>query len=333
MAAKARTRTRPTTNSLPGWNRSAPARPKPGNSSQIGSAIQSASANPNNCGTRAGSCTSQTAAAPATHSKTIHATCANGHDSPASRALSQPPATSRIAASTTLNHSGGSNSNAEKTSVASTMDVMTRDLSMPQRRRVGESSEATLPTRKIGQRGVEIVLGEVRPQYVAEIQFGIRQVPQQVVREPALAAGPNEQVRLGLPVQLHRVGKPRFVDVVRRQRAGLHPAGQRPRAVDDIAATTVAGGDVELQSGVVPGDFLGAGHAALERCRKRLAPADETQAHRVLVEFLDLAIQRPPEQAHQALHFVPRPAPVFARESIDRQIRYAAFADRAHDPP
>src|SRR5690349_13522447 len=61
---------------------------------------------------------------------------------------------------------------------------------------------AVLAPLVLGQRLLESAAGEVRPELVAEDQLGVGQLPEQVVGQPALAAGPDHQ--LGV-VHLRRV--------------------------------------------------------------------------------------------------------------------------------
>ena len=60
--------------------------------------------------------------------------------------------------------------------------------------------------------------------------------------------------------------------------------------------------------------FGGAPCALRIAARKRVAFADEADAHAAAVQFLDLAVQRVEEQFHQRADFLVRPAPVLAGE-------------------
>src|SRR5690242_4630047 len=53
-----------------------------------------------------------------------------------------------------------------------------------------------------GERLLEVRPREVRPQHVGEMQLGVGGLPQQVVRDPLLARGPDQQIGV---VHLRRV--------------------------------------------------------------------------------------------------------------------------------
>src|SRR3954447_9680790 len=56
------------------------------------------------------------------------------------------------------------------------------------------ATEPPLARRVLGQRGLEGLAGEVRPQLVGEDQLGVGGLPHQVVGEPPLAAGADDEV-------------------------------------------------------------------------------------------------------------------------------------------
>src|SRR3954469_22343492 len=84
----------------------------------------------------------------------------------------------------------------------------------------------------LGQRRLERLGGEVGPQLVAEDQLGVRGLPQQVVRQPPLAAGADHEVGL---VHLRGVEQPGEVF--------LAPPPDPGGRVDDPRAPAVVEGD------------------------------------------------------------------------------------------
>src|SRR6056297_1387616 len=272
MATNAASRIRPITISFSGWNgrRSVNApvdgagRPKPGKRSHTASTSQATVAEPSITGTAEGMCVAQISAAPPTQSRIIQAAWAIGFSIPASRAFSQPPATSSSSARTTLNQVVGSKSSAASTSAASTTEVITRDLSMLFVLALGKASEAPLALPEVAQRRVQVGFGKVRPEGVAEMKFGVGKVPQQVIGQTALTAGADEQVGFRLPGKLQRVAECGLVDRVRIEFAPARLLGELARSRHDIVSPTVAGGNIEQKTGVVARHVLGARHAALQ---------------------------------------------------------------------
>src|SRR6056297_124507 len=329
MARKAASRIRPMTTSLSGWNcgRSDAdcGRPNSGKRSHRASTSHAAVADPSIAGTADGMCVAQISAAPPPQSRIIHTACAAAFSTPASRAFSQPPATSKSTASTTLNQVVGSKSNAASTSAASTTEVITRDLSMLFRLALGKASEAPFALPEVVQRRIQVGDGEVRPERIAEMEFGIGKVPQQVIGEPVFSAGPDEQVGFRLAGKLERVAECGLVDRLRIEFASAGLFGELARGRDDIVTAAVACRDVEQKAGVVAGNLLGARHSALQGLRQSFPAPDEVQTHVVPIELVDFAIQRPAEQAHQSRDFVARTAPIFAGKRIDSQNGDAPF--------
>src|SRR5215204_3752570 len=63
----------------------------------------------------------------------------------------------------------------------------------------------------------ELLGGEVRPQRVRHVEFGVRYLPEQKVRDAKLAAGPYHQVDLRYFGGVEVSGEGGLVDVIRRE--------------------------------------------------------------------------------------------------------------------
>ena len=81
------------------------------------------------------------------------------------------------------------------------------------RRARSRSSETPFALRVFDERAHEIVAAEVRPQHVAEHEFGVRRLIEQKVREPMLAAGANQQIEFGQIGGVEIAPDQGFVDV------------------------------------------------------------------------------------------------------------------------
>src|SRR6266852_5514160 len=62
---------------------------------------------------------------------------------------------------------------------------------------VRDRAEAALAQLVGGQRAQEFALAEVGPESVSEIEFGVGELIEKKVRDPKLARGANQQVRIG----------------------------------------------------------------------------------------------------------------------------------------
>src|SRR5204863_452176 len=125
--------------------------------------------------------------------------------------------------------------------------------------------EPALARLELLQRLPECLAAEVRPQLVAEDQLRVRALPQQVVGDPQLAAGPDQNVRV---VHLGRVEQ--GAEVV------LSPALKELGGVEDLRAPAVVEGDEEPDPIVVRCQLLGPLHAFHQLRVDFVATPDET---------------------------------------------------------
>src|SRR5690606_29326766 len=160
---------------------------------------------------------------------------------------------------------------------------------------------------------------EVRPQRGREPQFGVGQLPEQEIADPAVAAGADEQVRWREVGQ----GDPRadrgLVDLVGPQPPGGHVLGQRTRGGCHVLAPAVAGGNGQGEAAVAAGERLGGLHPRADVGREAGAVANEAHLDPAPVQLLDLAVERGQEQLHQRADLFLRPAPVLAGEGEQGQ--------------
>src|ERR1700690_2890681 len=98
--------------------------------------------------------------------------------------------------------------------------VNTRTLSIGRRRELRRRlAEAPLALRVVLESGGQIFGCELGPERVAEIQFGVREIPQQEIADALLAPGADQQVRIRRPGQGKPVRDPRLVNLRRLQPA------------------------------------------------------------------------------------------------------------------
>src|SRR5205823_7097399 len=129
----------------------------------------------------------------------------------------------------------------------------------------------------------------------------------------------DQQLRLRHSPESETRAEDFLADLLRSQ----SPARAFPRkslsCLNDIPAPPIADRDLELEAGVAAGELLGGGDADLQPYGQIAALADEPEPHPLLVQLLDLALERLDEQAHQAPHLVRGPSPVLAREGEERE--------------
>src|SRR5450759_4839367 len=161
------------------------------------------------------------------------------------------------------------------------------------RTRTSGSSAPAEPAAALGELGeglFERLAREFRPQLLSEDELRVGRLPQQVVRQPSLAARADDQVGI---VHLGRVQQ--LAEVL------LAAPRERARRIDDLRAPTVVESDEQGDPRVRPRELFSPAHALDEISRHALAAADEAHAHTLLVELGRLIGDAFCEHRHQAL--------------------------------
>src|SRR5215475_8130085 len=119
-----------------------------------------------------------------------------------------------------------------------------------------DAAIASFTPAKLGDRLLQMLLAEVRPQRVDEHQLGIGALPQQEIADPLLAADADQEVRVGHARRGQTGFEQRLVDV-----AGIEPPGLgflRPgaRRGSDLLPSAIAEGDRQVDLGVEPRQLL-----------------------------------------------------------------------------
>src|SRR5262245_25540347 len=192
-------------------------------------------------------------------------------------------------------------------------------------------TEAPVTTLVVGDGAIEVGGPEVRPERRSHPQLGIRDLPQQEIRDPHLAAGADQQIGIG-----HAFGVERAADVglrhrIRRQLTPLHATREDAKGVQELVAAAVVERHQQREARVVArlaGDVL---EAAADRQRHAGRAADHAQAHLVVHEIRQLVVDRLLEQPHQHRHLVLGPVPVFRRERVQGEEAQARGVRRTDD--
>src|SRR5919201_5294484 len=137
------------------------------------------------------------------------------------------------------------------------------------------AAEATPSARIVLQCGAQVVAAEVGPELVHEHELGIRELPQEKVRDPQLPGGADEQIGVRHLRLVQQRGEALLVEPVRSD-ARLDRA---PRCLDDLGTTAVVERDPELQPVLVRGRGLELTHLVLQLERCAVSPSDEARAY------------------------------------------------------
>src|SRR5919199_604534 len=164
------------------------------------------------------------------------------------------------------------------------------------------AAEAAAAARIVLQGGAEIRLAEVRPQGVDEDELGVRELPEQEVRDAKLARGADQQVRIR-HVGLVQAGRKRLlVDLVGFDAVLEEPA----RGGGQLGPAAVVERDPELEPLVRGRLLLEHRHPRPQLGRSPVTPADEARPHALLRQVGELALDRLREDLHQRLDFLRR---------------------------
>src|SRR6185503_8499593 len=119
------------------------------------------------------------------------------------------------------------------------------------------STEASLALLEIGERLEVLTLAEIRPQRVGDVDLGVGELPEEEVADAHLAAGPDEQVRIGDALGGEMVLDRAGVDLVGLELAAPHAARDGARRPRDLLAPAVAHRQDHGHAGVALGRLDG----------------------------------------------------------------------------
>src|SRR6267154_1174144 len=190
------------------------------------------------------------------------------------------------------------------------------------------ASEAALALAIPGDRRVELLGVEVRPQRRGEIQFGIRKLPKQEIADALLATGANEQVGFGRVVEREVRSELLLGVPLGRKRGAAHELQQ---GLHQIPAAAVVGCNRERESHVARGEFFGAVRELDHARPEGRDIADDLQAHLVLVQALGFLLQGGHEQLLERRNLFGGSAPVLGAEGEKGQVFDADIGARTRD--
>src|SRR5262245_11941434 len=170
-----------------------------------------------------------------------------------------------------------------------------------------DAAIASFTPAKLGDRLLQMLLAEIRPQRVDEHQLGIGALPEQEIADALFATRADQQIRVGHAGSQQLLLEARLVDAIGRELTGSDTTRQAPRRLQDLVARAVVDADVDVDAAVGARHLLRFADVTHDVGRQALAIADDAQARAVLVQFLELVAQVVAQQAHQVVDLVDRP--------------------------
>src|SRR5215208_6604226 len=156
------------------------------------------------------------------------------------------------------------------------------------------AAEPAAALRIGGEGGAKLAGAEVGPQRVDEHELGVRELPEEEVRDPELAARPDQQVGIGKVRRMEVRRDHVLVDLPRLDAAVDQPA----RGLDQLGAAAVVERYPEAERRIELGPVLHRLHPHEEGGRGAVTAADEADANTLLREVRKLALDRLAEDLH-----------------------------------
>ena len=105
------------------------------------------------------------------------------------------------------------------------------------------------------------------------------------------------------------------------------------RRAQDRVAPGIVDGNAQVQRVAADSCVFRTGDGGRKTVGKPVAPTDDAETHAFLDEILRLVDEIGMEQRHQRVHFRLRPAPIVAREGVERQRADAVIGRGFHHAP
>src|SRR5438105_1851315 len=155
---------------------------------------------------------------------------------------------------------------------------------------MSHAAEPSRPALEFENRFVERARGEVRPEVGGDPELGVRDLPQEEVRDPHLAARPDEEIGIGHVRRVQRATHVLLGDVRGIELSVLHVRRETPERVEELVPAAIVERHLELQPGVVPGAFHDALDATPHARRYAVGPPDHPEPHVLLHEVGKLGL-------------------------------------------
>lgn len=176
--------------------------------------------------------------------------------------------------------------------------------------------------------GLQLVVIELRPQDLAEVQLGVGTLPNQKVAQARLATRADEQIRLGQGVGA-QIGLQTFRGQLLQ---GLVGVGVLPSAggLQNVPAPTVVDRHRQVHHRALGGQALAQIDLFLELRGKGRLVANDPQADALLLQLGDLGLQITHKEIKEGGHFLGRTSPVLGAEGKDREVLDLFLHARLH---
>src|SRR6185295_7065968 len=194
------------------------------------------------------------------------------------------------------------------------------------------AAEASVAGHITLDRALKRFPSEIRPVLVDDDELRISALPQQKIREPFLAAGADEQIRVRYVSGIHMGGKN-----VGRNLGGIQiPAhtcfGESARGACNLLPAAIIERNDEPHAGILAGQLFALLQKRNDVGFQIAALAYHLNANACGMEISDVSADEAAKDVEQIIYFIPRPGPVFRAERKDGEILDTEVSGRPNCP-
>ena len=179
-------------------------------------------------------------------------------------------------------------------------------------------AEASLALLVVADGTAELLLAEIGPEGVAEVEFGVGRLPEQVIAEAQFAAGTYQQVGVGHEGGGQVLGNQLVADCFGLQKALGHLLGYLPGGFCQFPTRRIAQSQHQAHAAVGCGVCDALVEALLHFNRQLVDVTDDAEADVVLHE--SLLFDGVEQEGHEGGYLVGGTIPVLGREGVKGQV-------------
>ncbi len=159
-----------------------------------------------------------------------------------------------------------------------------------------------------------MLAAEIGPQHIGENEFAVGRLPHEVIGEPILPRGANQQFGVGHIGGIQPLRDGALIDLFGRDALG-HDG---PHGVNQLSPTAVVEGNGESERAVALGEFNRLVDATQETLgNPPVTTADEANANTLGMQFVAAAQKQRFVKSHEETNLVDWPTPVLGGEGVD----------------
>lgn len=183
-----------------------------------------------------------------------------------------------------------------------------------------ESTETAVACREVKDRLAEVLLSKIRPVFLADIQLGVTDLPEQKIADSIFGGCTNHEIRIG-HTPCHQCSGDGFLcDRFRGKTAFTCLSCKLLHGLTDFGPGAVVDGEAKSHSAVVLCFFCRPQDLFADHGGKFTCDSDCAEPESLRVDFFAFFHQVVSEQSHQKIQFGWRSFPVLAGKAVQREL-------------